>query len=351
MWLIEHFELRMSRKRHEWSDDLRNLVVKHHLEGDSVRDVAEKAGISRSTAHNIIQRFKKTGSAANRSRTGRKRKTTAREDRLIRQKILVNRKKGAESVSKELAHESMIEVSAQTVRRRMHEAGYHGHVARKKPYISPKNKVKRLNWARERRHEDMSYWKKILWSDESKFDLFGSDGRQMVWRRSHEAMRPDCLKQTVKHGGGSLMVWGAMSSGGVGNLVLVEGIMKKEDYEKILQENVKGSAKKLKMKQFVFMQDNDPKHTAHTIRDWFAKNKIKKLEWPAQSPDLNPIEHIWDELERRLKGRNPKNKKELWAMMKQEWEGIGKDVTEKLVGSMPKRVLEVIKNKGGPTKY
>ena len=341
----------MCAKRHEWSNDIRALVIKHRLAGDSIATVARKAGIAKASAQKIINRFKETGSTDNRPRTGRKRKTTTRDDRLLRRKIISNRKKSAQSVASELNEESSLSISAETVRRRMHESGFKGHVARKKPLIDRKNRLKRLKWARERRHADQAYWNRILWSDESKFDLFGSDGRQMVWRRQHESMKQECLKATVKHGGGSIMVWGCMNAAGVGKLVLIEGIMKKEDYEKILNANVQSSAKMSKIKKLIFQQDNDPKHTAHTIREWFVKNKVEKLDWPAQSPDLNPIEHLWDELERRMKGKNPRNKKELWTMMQNEWGKIGRDITANLVNSMPKRVLEVLKNKGGPTRY
>ena len=164
-------------------------------------------------------------------------------------------------------------------------------------------------------------------------------------------MKRECLKPTVKYGGGSVMVWSCMTANGVGNLVLIDGTMHKEKYEKILAENVKQSAKKIKMRSFTFQQDNDPKHTAATVSKLFAKNKINVLDWPSQSPDLNPIEHLWDKLERRVKPYSPKNKEELWTTLKYEWDGIGQDVTSKLVDSMSDRLCEVVKNKGGPTPY
>ena len=190
-----------------------------------------------------------------------------------------------------------------------------------------------------------------MWSDESKFNIFGSDGRQVVWRQSHEAMKRKCLKATVKHGGGSIMIWGCMSANGLGNLVRIEGTIYKEQYERILTENVKQSAKKLKMGSFIFQEDNDLKHTAGNINQWFIKNNVKMIKWLAQSSDINPIEHIWDELERRLKPYSPKNKDDLWSIIQQEWREIGREVTSKLVKSMLNRLQEVLKNHGGPTRY
>ncbi|CAF3239743.1 unnamed protein product [Rotaria socialis] len=335
----------------EWSSDLRELVIKHHLNGDSIRTIVKKVDLSHSTIHSIIKKWNDTGSVMNRLGRGRKRHTTSRVDRIIHRTIISNRRKAAPDVAIDLKRDHNISITAQTVRNRMHEVGYRGCIARKKPFIKKLNKRKRVCWAREHFPKPKEFWNSILWSDESKFNLFGSDGRQIVWRQSHESMKTECLKPTVKYGGGSVMVWGCMSGSGVGNLVLIEGIMYKEQYEKILNENIKKSAKKLKLRSFLFQQVNDPKHTAGTISQWFVNNRIDKLKWPPQSPDLNPIEHIWDELERRLKPHSPKNKNELWNIMQKEWNGIGREVTSKLVDSMPNRLQEVMKHHGGPTRY
>ncbi|CAF3709059.1 unnamed protein product [Rotaria sp. Silwood1] len=338
-------------KTHEWSSDLRQLVIKHYSNGDSIRTITKKVHLSSSTVHYIINKWNHTGSINNRHGRGRKRKTTSHIDRIIHRNMISSRRKPASDVALDLAINHQVSVSPQTIRNRMYEIGFRGCIARKKPFIKKSNRRKRVLWSREQLLKPMEFWNSILWSDESKFNLFGSDGRQIVWRQPHEAMKRECLQPTVKYGGGSVMVWGCMSASGVGNLVLVEGIMYKEQYEKILNENVRQSAKKLKMKSFIFMQDNDPKHTARTTQQWFKKNRVNILKWPAQSPDINPIEHCWNELERRLKPYSPKNKDELWAIMQQEWKGIGQDITSKLVNSMPKRLQEVLKYHGGPTRY
>ncbi|CAF3935129.1 unnamed protein product [Rotaria sp. Silwood1] len=338
-------------KSREWSYDLRQLVIKHHRNGDSIRDIVKKVDLPRSTVHSIIQKWNATGSIINRIGRGRKRLTSSRIDRIIHRKIISNRRTSASRVSLDLKNNYETDMTPQTIRNRMHEIGYNGRIARKKPLIKKSNRYKRVLWAREHLSKSKEFWNSVLWSDESKFNIFGSDGRQVVWRQPYEAMKRECLKPTVKYGEGSIIVWGCMSYNGLGDLVRIEGTMYKEDYEKILNENVKQSAKRLKIKSFIFQQDNDPKHTAGNINEWFQRNGVNTLKWPAQSPDINPIEHIWDELERRLKPYSPKNKDELWSIIQQEWKGIGREVTSKLVNSMPRRLREVLKNHGGPTRY
>ena len=99
---------------------------------------------------------------------------------------------------------------------------------------------------------------------------------------------------------------------------------------------------------------NAPVHTAKDVQKWLKTNKIKILKnWPSQSPDLNPIEHLWHELETRIRNRpnNLKNLKELEAALKEEWNKIPQNVLMNLIESMPSRIQACIKSKGYPTKY
>ncbi|GBL77614.1 Transposable element Tc1 transposase [Araneus ventricosus] len=123
----------------------------------------------------------------------------------------------------------------------------------------------------------------------------------MVWRRKNEELNPKNLVGTVKYGGGGVLVWGCMSASGLGNLVFIDGIMNHALYINILRDNLKLSAQNLGIgNKFVFYQDNDPKHTALNVRLWCLYNCPQNLKTPPQSPDLNPIKHIWRELEVRV---------------------------------------------------
>ncbi|GBN99094.1 Transposable element Tc1 transposase [Araneus ventricosus] len=143
-------------------------------------------------------------------------------------------------------------------------------------------------------------YRNVLFADESKFSIFGSDRRIMVWRRKNEELNPKNLVGTVKYGGGGVLVWGCMSATGLGNLVFIDSIINHALYLNILRDNLILSAQNLGIgNNFVFYQDNDPKHTALNVRLWCLYNCPQNLQTPPQSPYLNPIEHIWRELEVR----------------------------------------------------
>ena len=160
----------------------------------------------------------------------------------------------------------------------------------------------------------------------------------------------------MKFGGGSLMIWGCMTAYGTGYMCRIEGTMDAEVYTSILDDYLLKTIKYYRIKRgdFYFQQDNDSKHTSRLAEEWFDQHHVNLLlEWPAQSPDLNPIEHLWQHLKHKLAEYEfaPTSMHELWQRVETEWNNIPKEVCIDLIESMPRRIAAVLKAKGGYVKY
>ena len=233
------------------------------------------------------------------------------------------------------------------MRRRLVDSGLKYCRAKKKPLLSEKARTKRLDRGKQHRDYD---WSKVVFSDESRFCLI-SDRPVYVRRRSGEEYLPQCLNPTVKHGGGGIMVWGCISSKGVGRLHRVEGTINAAHYIKILKFCALPSIKHhFKDGDGIFQQDNAPCHTAITVKKWMD-GKMPLLPWPGNSPDMNPIEHVWDYIGHKIQDCLFKNKDELFEKVKLEWNRIPKEYITNLYNSMNRRVSALIKAKGGSTSY
>ena len=159
---------------------------------------------------------------------------------------------------------------------------------------------------------------------------------------------------TVKSNTEGVIVWGCFVKNKLGPLIILEGRITGEVYQELLENHLMPFLDDLgDDTTFVFQDDNAPVHRANSVLTWKEENLISSLSWPAQSPDLNPIEHLWDHLGRKVQKHKPqpKNRRELIAVLEEEWVKIEENVLEKLVNSMPKRVKDVISSKGYPTKY
>jgi transposase len=338
-------------KVREISSETRAVIVVLHNEGKSEREIASKLKLSKTCVHNAITRYKETGTNQDRPRSGRPRATTSSEDNFIVVTSKRNRRLTAPEICAEVNKTRSEPVSVTTVKRRLRDAKLFGRVAVRKPLLRPQNKRKRMQWALTHRDWSEEDFKKVLWTDESKFEIFGSKRRVFVRRSAEEKMMPDCVVPTVKHGGGSIMVWGCFSSHGTGDLVRVDGIMKKEQYKEILEQNAVPSGLRLIGDGFIFQQDNDPKHSSKLCRGFLEQKEtegvLKNMVWPPQSPDLNPIELLWEELDRNIHNCCPSSKEDMWKVLQESWNNISPETINKLIARMPRLVKKVIKCKGG----
>ena len=108
------------------------------------------------------------------------------------------------------------------------------------------------------------------------------------------------------------------------------------------------SARDLFEGDFIFQQDNDPKHRANIVKKYMANKGLNVMEWPSYSPDLNPIENLWSLFGRQMADRKPSNEDELFDILMHGWNQISTDLLRSLVQSMPRRCQAVIDSRGYP---
>lgn len=329
-------------------ENIRKMIVADRKKGHSFAQIARAYELSKSGARKIVLKCDKFNTVRDLAGRGRKRKTTVREDH----RILREAKKNCTISASEIVRNCDLNVSARTVRRRLNEVGLGSHFQKKKPLISKRNKFKRLAFAKKYISRPHSFWNKVLWSDESKFELIGGQQRKRVWRNQNDGLQQRYTSNTVKHGGGSIMVWGSFSTKGVGELHWIKERMTGAVYTAVLDEALPLSLEKLGLnRQFMLQQDNDPKHTSKVAQEYFKRKRISVLEWAPQSPDMNPIENLWSIFKRQLPRYNRLSKQECFNTIKSAWNAIDPELTKSLVESMPRRLQAVIDAKGGPTKY
>lgn len=320
--------------------------------GYSCGQVAKKLPIGLTTVSKIRNMY---CSDLEKHKGGRPRLFTERAERRIVRQITSGEHDTAAAVHRELVKEKGMQLNVKTVKRALRRAGLKAIVKVKKPTLSRKHRRDRLEFAHKYKSWTVKDWKRVIWSDETKINLWGSDGRKWCWKTPGAALQPHNVQLTLKNGGGSIMIWGCMTAKGLGNMAKIEGNMDAELYCKILDEDLIGTFEWFGMDKdkMIFQHDKDPKHTAKKTKTWLENEKIQVLDWPAQSPDLNPIEHLWDNLKRRLASyeRQPSAIWELWERVQDEWNEISKEECTKLIESMPRRIAAVLKEKGGHTKY
>uniref|UniRef100_A0A8R1HJX2 HTH_Tnp_Tc3_2 domain-containing protein n=1 Tax=Caenorhabditis japonica TaxID=281687 RepID=A0A8R1HJX2_CAEJA len=206
-----------------------------------------------------------------------------------------------------------------TIRRRLQVAGLHGRRPVKKQLVSLKNRKARVEWAKQHLSWGPREWANHIWSDELKFKIYA----------------PQYQCPTVKHGGGSVMVWGCFSDTSMGLLKIIFGTMDRYVYEDILENTMRPWARANLGRSGVFQQDNDPKHTSGHVANWFRRRRMDLLGWP----------------KRRLKGVRASNANQKFAQLEAAWKSISMTVVQTILDSIPRRCQAVIDAKGYPTKY
>jgi len=301
----------------------------------------------------------------------RKRKTTEREDRIL----IRTAKAHDDEPFRDIITRSGINVSRTTLRRRLKEVELFSRIRRRKPVLKPHHRRARLQWARKHLNWTFEDWIRVIWSDESTIILGRKSRRRRCIRKRGHAFKARHCDGTVKSGRVSIMVWACFSGEKVGPLIVCDtGSVNADRYLEILDDGVVSFINELLQPHegsdtievaannaFLFMHDNAPCHTAKKITRFLKRKRIPTMKWPAQSPDLNPIENLWtmfkDAFHKRLieEGIKPSARAEQLqrckTILQEVWRNQGMELIKTLIESMPRRCAAVIAAGGGYTKY
>ncbi|KAK3545317.1 hypothetical protein QTP70_003720 [Hemibagrus guttatus] len=320
----------------ELSKDTRNKIVDLHQAGKTESAIGKQLGVKKSTVGAIIRKWKTYKTTDNLPRSGASRKISPRGVKMITRTVSKNPRTTRRDLVNDLQRAGT-KVTKATISNTLRRQGLKSCSARRVPLLKPVHVQARLKFAREHLDDPEEDWENVIWSDETKIELFGKNSTCRVWRRKNAELHPKNTIPTVKHGGGTIMLWGCFSAKGPGRLICVKERMNGAMYREILSKNLLPSARALKMKRgWVFQHDNDPKHTTRATKEWLRKKHFKVLELPSQSPDLNPIENLWRELKIHVAQRQPQNITALEEICMEEWAKLPATVCKNLVATYRK---------------
>ena len=275
--ISQHLSLNMPRLNQNQRIQALTMLAR----GDGISNVSTAFGFHRNTMIWLRQRFKQTGGVADRRRLGRPRVTNPRTDRFITLTHLRRRFQTATSSARQYG------IGKQTVLRRLRQARQ--PMRPRRPYVgqvlTARHRAASLQWAQLQ-------WARVLFSDESRFNLSHHDGRIRVFRRRGERFADNCLIEKDRFGGGSVLAWGGIMGRRKTNLIVVQGSLNAQGYiNQILQREAVPFLQR--HGPAILMHDNARAHVARICRQFLNRNNVNVLPWPVVSPDMNPVEHIW----------------------------------------------------------
>ncbi|GFT16752.1 transposable element Tc1 transposase [Trichonephila clavipes] len=320
--------------QHHIDDLMRGRIIGKIEEGQKITDVAREFDIAHSVVSRLWKSFKTTGMCSRRLGGGRVRSTTPAEDRYIVLSAKRNRRTTAQQVANQFLAASVKQISRKTVARRLRGRGLYARRPVVCVPLTRQHRTAHFQWCREHHNWTEQEWACVLFSDESRFSLSLDCRRQLIWRESGTAYRPENIQKKDRYPTCSIMVWaGIMINGRTRLHVVANGAMTGQRYiDEVLLPHVRLFRGAVGDK-FVFMDDNATCHRTLAVQDCLESVGIQRLVWPARSPDLIPIENVWDALGRQVAGRNypPTNKSTLIRALTEEWDKLPQQLLDNVV--------------------
>nr|CAH7753054.1 unnamed protein product [Callosobruchus chinensis] len=309
-------------------------------EGLSRHQIANRLNVVRFTVNRTIRRYEETGEVNGRPRTGRPTVTTRREDRYIAQLARRERSVTVPVLRSQFQRTFNRVISTATIRRRVLASGLRCRRPLRVPLLTACHRIARLQWARAHQDWLLPQWRNVLFSDESRFGLVSDDYRESVWGERGGLNRLATAIGVAPYRGGTQMLWGGIKFNGRTQLIYIPGTMTGAYY---LQNIINAIVQPLRNEigdQLIFMDDNARPHRTRAVQQALENGNIARWEWSAMSPDMNPIEHVWDYVSRAILNRNnpPRSTQELIVAATEEWDNIPQEVINNLIIGMHRRV-------------
>lgn len=336
-------------QKKQLNDFEKGRIFEMKRRGMSDRAIGKEIGRDHKTIANVINKFNESGTVQRLTGSGRKRKLNEQDVERIIHEVSLYRDKSGKQVQKDLG---ITDVSERTIRRIICRAlEFKSFWSTKQPFINEEIRNKRLQWALNHKDWTIERWNNVLWSDKCPFVIRFNKQRR-VWRIYNPQYQHVWVNKRVPKFDIEVSVWGCFSSRGLGSLQRIYHGFSIVEYQMILENSVLPSYRRLfPSGNGVFQQDIDLQNIYHGVNSCCNINGIETLEWIHQSPDLNPIENIWSEIEHKVKDSFPQNEEELFQLLQQAWSHLSTDFLAKLVSSMPRRCQSVIDNNGNATKF
>lgn len=340
------------KKKNLTPDQIQNVITMNR-NGMSNSKIADIFSVHRSTIGRVLRRITTGNDKENHKKRGRPRLTDERGDRKLFRIVKKNRRQTLDDITTQFNRTEPVNISKRTVRRRLAFEGYKKGKIPKTISISKVNRTRRVLWCRNKRFWTVSQWQKVIFSDETQV-VIGQNNSVSVWRKSHEKWKHYCLNQRKTTAKFSCMFWGCITKDGVGTLVPIYGNLNSTKYIDLLDTNLwPVVAKVFGARPFIFQDDNAPPHVSQQTSAWKEENGINRMTWPAQSPDLNIIENVWRCLKIQLSRKVDEidSRQDLIDTFTHLWTGLSRTYISSLFSSIPKRIRNVIIQKGFITKY
>ena len=323
-------------------------IIALHNDGRSFRYIAEKLDVHRDTVRAVWSRYLATDAPGSGARSGRPRCT----DLLTDLAVQGTARELPFTSPRQVRRKLVLEASPRTLDRRMQEAGLFGRVAQHKRDYSPAEMRARLSFAEGYGDWTEAQWERVIFSDEKMFYGSGFCGRTWVRRPVGEAFNPQYTVHKTAHPI-KVGVWACFSAAGRGYIYITNENIDGDKAAKILRENVLPSAELLKLtgQQYFWLHDNVACWNTEACRTALFNAGVTPMQFPAYSPDLNPIENLWAIWARAVEKRPATTLEELQDIVQEEYEKIDAEVFKKLSHSMVKRCKAVVEAGGWHTSY